>query len=221
VSIFQERATRVSKSDQSLIPNGGIMFQVKSGESFIDMALPKKAQAQWRRFWFYAMEHTRPREVHIPQYSPEPSVPRLLNVRSLPREQEELVRAMRVAIQALKDNGLTAANLHNCWLARHLHPLRSRGNHMWKYRGQNDCTRSTEVNWSEDEYRKVLAKVTTATFTSLDDGLQPFSEERPAPQVSVFLLLFLNWLNRVGGVPNMFPWLWCRGGRRSSTIFLR
>jgi hypothetical protein len=54
---------------------------------------------------------------------------------------------------------------------------------MWEYRGQNDCTRSTTVEWSKDEYRKVLAKITTTTFTSLDTGLQPFSGEKPAPTV--------------------------------------
>jgi hypothetical protein len=98
VSIFHGRATRVSKNNQALIPNDGITFQVKSGESFIDMALPKKAQSQWRRFWFYAKEYTPPGEVCIPQYDPEPSVPRRLNVRSLPREQEEVVKGMRQAI---------------------------------------------------------------------------------------------------------------------------
>ncbi|KAK1608227.1 hypothetical protein QYE76_031900 [Lolium multiflorum] len=75
VSIFHGRATRASKGSEALIPNGGITFQVKSGESFIDMALPKKAQSQWRRFWFYAKEYTPPGEVCIPQFSPEPSVP--------------------------------------------------------------------------------------------------------------------------------------------------
>nr|XP_051215650.1 flagellar radial spoke protein 2-like [Lolium perenne] len=76
------------------------------------MALPKKAQSQWCRFWFYAKEYTPPGEVCIPQYDPEPNVPRRLNVRSLPREQEEVVKGMRQAIQALKDNGLTAANIN-------------------------------------------------------------------------------------------------------------
>ncbi|KAK1698457.1 hypothetical protein QYE76_015154 [Lolium multiflorum] len=135
VSIFHGRAARVSKSDQSLIPNGGITFQVKSGEAFIDMALPKKAQAQWRKYWFYAKKHTPAGGVAIPQYSPEPSVPRRLNVRSLPREQEEL----------------------------------------------NDCTRSTATEWTEAEYRKALAKITTATFTAFNAKLQPFSEDKPAP----------------------------------------
>jgi hypothetical protein len=159
---------------------------VKSGESFIDMELPKKAQSQWRRFWFYAKEYTPPGEVCIPQYDPEPSVPRRLNVRSLPREQEEVVKGMRQAIQALKDNGLTAANMYNCWLGRRLIPLRCRAHSMWEYRGQNDCTRSTATEWDEGEYRKALAKVTTATFTSFEDGLQPYSEETPAPQVLFF-----------------------------------
>jgi hypothetical protein len=59
---------------------------------------------------------------------------------------------------------------------------------MWEYRGQNDCTRSTVADWDEDEYRKVLAKVTTATFASFNDGLQPFSKEKPAPQVLIRLL---------------------------------
>jgi hypothetical protein len=114
VSIFHGRATRVSKSDLSLIPNDGITFQVKSGESFINMVLPKKAQSQWRRFWFYALEYIPLAQVRIPQYSLEPSVPRRLNVRSLPREQEEVVKEMRQAIQALKDSGLTATNMYNC-----------------------------------------------------------------------------------------------------------
>jgi hypothetical protein len=183
VSIFHGRATRASKSSEALIPNGGITFQVKSGESFIDMVLPKKAQSQWRRFWFYAKEYTPPGEVCIPQYDPEPSVPRRLNVRSLPHEQEEVVKGMRQAIQALKDNGLTAANMYNCWLGRRLIPLRCRAHSMWEYRGQNDCTRSTATEWDEGEYRKALAKITTAAFTSFEDGLQPFSEDNPAPQV--------------------------------------
>ncbi|KAK1641869.1 hypothetical protein QYE76_059674 [Lolium multiflorum] len=177
VSIFHGRATRVSKSDQSLIPNGVITFQVKSGESFIDMALPKKAQSQWRQFWFYALEDTL--GGRIPGTEPRP---RRLNVRSLPRDQEEVVREMRLAVQALKDDGLTAANIYNCWLGRHLIPLRCRGHLMWEYRGQNDCTLSTATEWDEAEYRKALGKVTTATFTSFDDGLQPFSEDKPAPQ---------------------------------------
>jgi hypothetical protein len=105
VTIFNGRATRVSKSNQSLIPNCGITFQVKSGE------------------------------VHIPQYSSEPSVPRRLNVQSMPHDQEEVVKTMLTSIQALKDAGLTAANMYNCWLARRLIPLRCRGHYMWEYKG--------------------------------------------------------------------------------------
>ncbi|KAK1599913.1 hypothetical protein QYE76_017281 [Lolium multiflorum] len=157
VTIFHGRATRVSKSDQSLIPNDEITFQAKFGETFIDMAPSKKAQTQWRKFWFYATEQARPGE-------------------------EEVVKTMHASIQALKDAGLTAANMYNCWLARRLIPLRSRGHYMWEYRGKNDCTRSTTVEWNEDEYRKALAKITTATFTSLYVGLQPFSEDKPAPK---------------------------------------
>jgi hypothetical protein len=66
-----------------------------------------------RKYWFYATEHTRAGEVAIAQYSPEPSVPRRLNVRSLPRKEEEVVKAMRSSIQALKDAGLMAANMYN------------------------------------------------------------------------------------------------------------
>ncbi|KAK1683835.1 hypothetical protein QYE76_044683 [Lolium multiflorum] len=155
VSIFHGRATRVSKVNQTLIPNGGITFQVKSGENFIDMALPKKAQSQWRKYWFYALEYTPPGEVAIPQYTPEPSVPRRLNVRSLPKDQEEVVKGMR-------DPGAEGERLDG--------------------RQHNDCTRSSATEWDEAEYRKALAKVTTAVFSSFDDGLQPFSEDKPAPK---------------------------------------
>ncbi|KAK1627319.1 hypothetical protein QYE76_001634 [Lolium multiflorum] len=90
VSIFHGRATRASEV-----------------RNFIDMALPKKAQSQWRKFWFYALEYTPPGGVPIPQYTPEPSVPRRLNVRSLPKDQEEVVKGMRQR-SGLKDSGLTA-----------------------------------------------------------------------------------------------------------------
>nr|XP_051216271.1 uncharacterized protein LOC127333872 [Lolium perenne] len=47
---------------------------------------------------------------------------------------------------------------------------------------ENDRTRSTATEWDEGEYRKALAKITTATFTSFEDGLQPYTEDTPAPQ---------------------------------------
>ncbi|KAK1599903.1 hypothetical protein QYE76_017621 [Lolium multiflorum] len=85
------------------------------------MALPKKAQSQWRKYWFYALEYTPPNEVAIPQYTPEPSVPRRLNVSTK---------------------------------GERLHPV-------------------SATEWDEAEYRKALAKVTTAVFTSFDDGYSP------------------------------------------------
>ncbi|XP_071678475.1 uncharacterized protein [Lolium perenne] len=72
--------------------------------------------------------------------------------------------------------------MYNCWLGRRLIPLRCRAHPMWEYRGQNDRTRSTATEWDEGEYRKALAKITTATFTSFEDGLQPYTEDTPAPQ---------------------------------------
>ncbi|KAK1680512.1 hypothetical protein QYE76_041360 [Lolium multiflorum] len=128
VSIFHGRATRASKGSEALIPNGGITFQVKSGESFIDMALPKKAQSQWRRFWFYAKEYTPPGEVCIPRSAPNPA------------------------------------------------------SHGASTTGGKTTTRSSATEWDESEYRKALAKITTATFSSFEDGLQPYSEDTPAPQ---------------------------------------
>jgi hypothetical protein len=106
----------------------------------------------------------------------------------LPKDQEEVVKGMRQAIQALKESGLTAANMYNCWLGRRLVPLRCRAHLMREYKGQNDCTRSSATEWDEAEYRKALAKVTTAVFSSFDDGLQPFSEDKPAPKVTLYPL---------------------------------
>ncbi|KAK1610986.1 hypothetical protein QYE76_034659 [Lolium multiflorum] len=151
VSIFHGRATRASKSSEALIPNGGITFQVKSGESFIDMALPKKAQSQWRRFWFYAKEYTPPARSAFPS-STQTERPATPQCPILLRRWQQVI------------------------------PCDAELSSMWEYRGQNDCTRSTATEWDEGEYRKALAKITTATFTSFEDGLQPFSEDNPAPQ---------------------------------------
>ncbi|KAK1653000.1 hypothetical protein QYE76_070805 [Lolium multiflorum] len=144
VSIFHGRATRANKSSEALIPNGGITFQVKSGESFIDMALPKKAQSQWRR-WFYAKEYTPPARSAFRSSAPSP------------------------ASRDASTSGRCRASRRKC--SPHV-----------GVPGQNDCTRSTATEWDESEYRKALAKITTATFTSFEDGLQPYSEDTPAPQ---------------------------------------
>ncbi|KAM0910660.1 hypothetical protein ACQ4PT_013989 [Festuca glaucescens] len=145
------------------------------------MALPKKAQSQWRKYWFYAKETTPRGEVAIAQYTPEPSEPRRLNVRSLPREQEKVVKELRARITNLKIAGFTAANLYNCWLTRRLVPLRCHGHYMWEYTGQNDCTHVSATEWAEAEYKKALAKITTTPFTSFDAELQPFTADNPRP----------------------------------------
>ncbi|XP_071683510.1 uncharacterized protein [Lolium perenne] len=100
----------------------------------------------------------------------------------LPRASEEGGEGYAPSDPALKDDGLTAVDMYNCWLGRRLIPLRCRAHPMWEYRGQNDRTRSTATEWDEGEYRKALAKITTATFTSFEDGLQPYTEDTPAPQ---------------------------------------
>jgi hypothetical protein len=72
-------------------------------------------------------------KVAIPRYLAEPSEPRRLNVWFRPRKQEEVVKEMRAKIHELKNSGLSAVNLHNCWLALRLVPLRCRGHYMWEY----------------------------------------------------------------------------------------
>jgi hypothetical protein len=190
LSIFHCRAARMSKSDPTLVLVGGITFQVKPGEAFIDMALPKKAQAQWRKFWFYVKEMILKGEVAIPQYSLEPSEPRRLNVRSLPREHEKVVREMRARIQELKNTRLSAVNLYNCWLARRLVPLRCCDRYMWEYTGQIDCTRVSATEWAEADYRRALAKITMAPFSSFDAELQPYTADKPSPEVKFRLVSF-------------------------------
>jgi hypothetical protein len=183
LSYFHGRATRQSKDDPTLVPVGAITFQVKPDEVFIDMALPKKAQSQWRKYWFYVKETTPKGEVAITQYTPEPSKPRRLNVRSLPREQERVVKKMNARIEVLKITGLSAVNLYNYWLTRRLVPLRCRGHYMWEYTGQNDCTRVFATEWAEAEYKRLLAKITTAPFTSFNAELQPHTSDNPGPTV--------------------------------------
>jgi hypothetical protein len=49
------------------------------------LELPKKDSIDWQRYWFYVKEVTPAGEVRMPQYSVEPSVPRLLKVKFLPK----------------------------------------------------------------------------------------------------------------------------------------
>jgi hypothetical protein len=70
LSIFHGRATCMSKRNPMLVAAGGITFQVRPGEDFIDFEQPKKAQSEWRKHWFYAMETVTGGEMGIAHYSP-------------------------------------------------------------------------------------------------------------------------------------------------------
>jgi hypothetical protein len=48
------------------------------------LGLPKKATANWQKYWFYVNEITPEGEVEMPEYSTELSVPRFLKVKALP-----------------------------------------------------------------------------------------------------------------------------------------
>ncbi|KAK1605755.1 hypothetical protein QYE76_029428 [Lolium multiflorum] len=72
-------------------------FLCEVRESFIDMALPKKAQSPCALVLCQGVHSSG--EVCIPRM-PRAKRPRRLNVRSPPREQEEVVKEMRQAIQA-------------------------------------------------------------------------------------------------------------------------
>jgi hypothetical protein len=66
----------VSKGDLTIVAAGGITFQVRPGEDFIDLELPKEAQSAWKKYWFYTLEKSSAGEMPMAQYSPEPRVPR-------------------------------------------------------------------------------------------------------------------------------------------------
>ena len=166
-----------------MVASGGITFQALSGGAFIDLALPKKAQADWRRYWFYMVESTPATEQAIPEFTLELSMPRRLRVTRLPREHQKTVTEMRARIKSLKSAGLKAIDLYNCWLGRRLAPLRERGHLMSDYFGENDPSRSSKTEWSTEEYTKALKRITTAEFVGFDEGLAPYTAENPAPTV--------------------------------------
>jgi hypothetical protein len=67
-----------------MMVSGGIIFQLQRANNFFALGLPKKATADWQKYWFYINEITPEGEVEMPEYSTEPSVPRFLKVKALP-----------------------------------------------------------------------------------------------------------------------------------------
>ncbi|KAM0911980.1 hypothetical protein ACQ4PT_013105 [Festuca glaucescens] len=182
LAIFHGRVARENKKGP-LVAVGGITFQVKASESFIDFELPKKAQADWRKFWFYMKEETPAGEDPMRQFSSKRSKPRNLCVNNIQSDQKPIVKAMRAYLIELTAKGLTAINLYNCWMARRLAPLRTRRHLMCEYRGHTDSMWTSSLKWTEVEYAKAIKKITTATFSSFNEGLQPYTQAKPAPMI--------------------------------------
>jgi hypothetical protein len=155
LSIYHGRASRVSEEDGGqLLDSGGITFQVQGREDFLSVGLPGKAASAWRNHWFYMREETPEDEVALPQYSPEPSRPRRIWVKQLPKEQATVVKLMRACIRELKTNGLKTINIYNAWVSRHLPPLRARAHLMCEYKGENEPTRMSATEWDEESTRR-------------------------------------------------------------------
>jgi hypothetical protein len=95
----------------------------------------------------------------------------------------------------LEREGLTSVNLYNFCLGRRLIPLQQRAHLMWKYTESGKLTWSTGTEWDKKEYTVAMKSITTAQFTSLEEGLPPFTPDNTAvPMVSRVLHEFLSLL---------------------------
>src|SRR3954471_20622801 len=55
---------------------------------------------------------------------------------------------------------------------------------MCDYTGEYDSTRNSHEEWEETDYATAVALITKASFSSLDEPLQPFDKvDRPLPEV--------------------------------------
>jgi hypothetical protein len=73
---------------------------------------------------------------------------------------------------------------------------------MCGYKGENDPTRTSYVEWEVEEYRKSLGQITGVSFTGFEEPLQPFDAvNNPAPEVSVLglscILEIASRINRI------------------------
>jgi hypothetical protein len=91
---------------------------------------------------------------------------------------------MRTKIQELKNTGLSVVNLYNYWLDP---AIGSTSVPLPLYVGVHGAERLHprfgHGVGREADYRKALAKITMAPFTCFDAEMQPFSAEKPTPEV--------------------------------------
>src|SRR3954447_2851859 len=83
-------------------------------------------------------------------------------------------------------------------MGRFLPPLKKRSHLMCDYTGEYDSTRTSHEEWEEKDYATIVALITKAPFSSLDEPLQPFDKvDRPLPEVKLLPLLVLEFRNRM------------------------
>src|SRR4051794_10219536 len=96
----------------------------------------------------------------------------------------------------LKKDGLKPTNVYNCWLGRFLPPLKKQSHLMCDYTGEYDSTRTSHEEWEEKDYATAVALIAKASFSSLDQPLQPFDKvDRPLPEVKSLPLLVFEFHN--------------------------
>ena len=90
--------------------------------------------------WFYLRDPTDNAGIGLLAFSTERSQPR--NLKAVPRAVDEsMVTELTSRGQYLRRQGLVAANLYTCWIARRLSPLKQRPTLMCSYIGTDDPIR--------------------------------------------------------------------------------
>jgi hypothetical protein len=85
-------------------------------------------------------------------------------------------------------------------------PLQRRAHPIWKYVGSGDLTRSIGTKWDKKEYTVALKRITMAQFSSLEEGLSPFTpDEIAVPTISHVLLEVLSLLLNLILMSFVFP----------------
>lgn len=168
-------------NNQNLAPLGGAAIQFRAGgkkEQYLSYSLID-SNKDWASKWFYIANVLPGLEVHgndHPQVIPAWS-------EDITNAQKDEIQPYLNRIQSLKNKGLNGLAVIASWVKRWIQPLKDRVNYGFEYIGENDLTRMSKEELSEEEVLKRVKKMLKGV-DGLPHPLEEFHLGRPPPKVN-------------------------------------
>jgi hypothetical protein len=161
---------------------GAATIMPRKGSNFPKIELLESCK-KWQITFFYVKNTTDEDLISLSEYVDIPPT-EMKNWTYNPRSLVETVNDLHRVMGELRNAGLTPEDIIACFISRRVSPLQWRTHKICQMSRAMDPTQHSTHELSPADILRLVKDICKTTQTVFAWGLEPFSQERPAPPVN-------------------------------------